>query len=169
MWKFLSAVVVLTSVQVVQAQVRVVDSTPQSVRSGVVRYQDTVQQRTEAYDQLQSLQNEVQELRGLVEELSHEVSRLKQRTQDDYINVDKRLSDLSSSNNHSPSSASAAVDAGSVVSPVADTSALSEADEYKAAYDLLRNKQVDESLVAFKNYLAKYPKGEFAGNAYYCK
>lgn len=165
MWKFLSAVVVLASVQVVQAQVRVVDSTPQSVRSGAVRYQDTVQQRTEAYDQLQSLQNEVQELRGLVEEQAHQISILKQQQLDNYMDLDKRVSGMSSTKSAAPSSDST-LDA---TSPVAapDPASMSEADEYKAAYDLLRNKQVDESLVAFKSYLNKYPQGEFAGNAAY--
>ena len=45
--------------------------------------------------QLQQLRQEVSGLRGLVEEQGHELRRLKQQRLDDYLDLDKRLSELS--------------------------------------------------------------------------
>ena len=160
------------AVPAVEAQVRVVDSSPQSVRSGVNRQQESIEQKTESYNQIQSLMQEVSELRALVEEQGHQISRLKQLQLDNYVDLDRRVSfltgnssktrspDAGSSNTESPASEDA-IDA----APIA--SGMSEADEYKAAYDLLRQRQVDQSLVAFKEYLKKYPSGEFAANSCY--
>ena len=45
--------------------------------------------------QIQQLQQEVLELRGLLEEVSFELKRLKQQRLDDYLDLDKRLGELS--------------------------------------------------------------------------
>jgi len=175
MLKHLIAVVLCIAVPVVEAQVRVVESTPQSVRSGVNRQQESIEQKTESYDQIQSLKNEVSELRSLVEEQGHQLSSLKQQQLDNYVDLDRRVSILTTggaakSNESHPDAATAsttpspAID--SEVSP-ADTSGMSESDEYKAAYDLLRQRQIDAAMGAFKVYLKKYPNGEFAGNSCY--
>ncbi|GGY65973.1 hypothetical protein GCM10011613_07340 [Cellvibrio zantedeschiae] len=158
------------AVPAVEAQVRVVDSSPQSVRSGVNRQQESLEQKTESYNQVQSLLQEVSELRALVEEQGHEISRLKQLQLDNYVDLDRRVSfltgnaakakDLDASANTDSS-----VSTDSAVAPA--VAGASEADEYKAAYDLLRQRQVDQSLVAFKEYLKKYPSGEFAANSCY--
>lgn len=157
------------AVPVVEAQVRVIDSSPQSVRSGVIRSQDSIDQKTETYNQLQSLMREVAELRGLVEEQGHEIGRLKQLQLDNYMDLDRRVQFLTGNTKAKSVDSDAPVNAdASVVDPVSAVSnGASEADEYKAAYDLLRARQVDESLVAFKNYLKQYPSGEFAANSCY--
>jgi tol-pal system protein YbgF len=151
------------------AQVRVVDSSPQSVRSGVNRQQESIEQKTESYNQIQSLLQEVSELRALVEEQGHEISRLKQLQLDNYVDLDRRVSFLtgnaSAKVKESDVGADSPIAADSVVAPA--NNGMSEADEYKAAYDLLRQRQVDQSLVAFKDYLKKYPSGEFAANSCY--
>jgi len=178
MLKHLITVALLVAVPVVEAQVRVVESTPQSVRSGVNRQQESIEQKTESYDQIQSLKNEVSELRSLLEEQGHEISKLKQMQLDNYVDLDRRVSILTtggtskateSHQDTTPAAAAAtspAVDASAMDSNIAD-SGLSEADEYKAAYDLLRQRQIDASMAAFKGYLKKYPNGEFAGNSCY--
>jgi tol-pal system protein YbgF len=168
MYKRVIALLCCIAVPAVEAQVRVVDSSPQSVRSGVNRQQETIDQKTESYNQIQSLQQEISELRALVEEQGHQISRLKQLQLDNYVDLDRRVSLVSGS-----SSAKEQATDVSVESPVsadvssAPSSGLSEADEYKAAYDLLRQRQVDQSLVAFKDYLKKYPNGEFSANSCY--
>ncbi|MEO0444312.1 MAG: YbgF trimerization domain-containing protein, partial [Pseudomonadota bacterium] len=45
--------------------------------------------------QIQQLQQEILELRGLVEEMRFELKRLKQQRLDDYLDLDKRLAELS--------------------------------------------------------------------------
>ncbi len=168
MFKRVIALLCCIAVPAVEAQVRVVDSSPQSVRSGVNRQQETIDQKTESYNQIQSLQQEISELRAVVEEQGHQISRLKQLQLDNYVDLDRRISLVSG--NSSGKEQKESLDADSAVS--ADTQApldngLNEADEYKAAYDLLRQRQVDQSLIAFKDYLKKYPNGEFSANSCY--
>ncbi|MFO1389908.1 tetratricopeptide repeat protein [Cellvibrio sp.] len=157
------------AVPAVEAQVRVVDSSPQNVRSGVSRQQESIEQKTESYNQIQSLLQEVSELRALVEEQGHEISRLKQLQLDNYVDLDRRVSFLTnnvkSKSLDAASSESSSSEESSAPAPLSN--GMSEADEYKAAYDLLRQRQVDQSLVAFKEYLKKYPSGEFAANSCY--
>ena len=47
------------------------------------------------YTQLEALQSEVQTLRGMVEEQSNQIRRLQTEQRDRYIDVDRRLSELS--------------------------------------------------------------------------
>jgi len=169
MLKHVIALICCIAVPAVEAQVRVVDSSPQSVRSGVNRQQESIEQKTESYNQIQSLLQEVSELRALVEEQGHEISRLKQHQLDSYVDLDRRLSFLTG-NAAKTKDAEVSVDStisgdSNIATPA--TNSASEADEYKAAYDLLRQRQVDQSLVAFKDYLKKYPAGDFAANSCY--
>lgn len=168
MLKPVIALLCCIAVSAVEAQVRVVDSSPQSVRSGANRQQESIDQKTESYNQIQSLLQEVSELRALVEEQGHEISRLKQLQLDNYVDLDRRVSSLTGNTSAKSKEADTNIDPAAPLdaAPVA-SSGLSEADEYKAAYDLLRQRQVDQSLVAFKEYLKKYPSGEFAANSCY--
>jgi tol-pal system protein YbgF len=43
----------------------------------------------------------------------------------------------------------------------------SESDVYKAAYDLLNQKDFDGSVAAFKEHLNRFPNGDFASNSHY--
>ena len=174
MYKRVIALLCCIAVPAVEAQVRVVDSSPQSVRSGVSRplaqqtQQESIEQKTEAYNQIQTLQQEISELRALVEEQGNQISRLKQLQLDNYVDLDRRVTLISGNSASKEQVTDASVDSrvAAVTQPSASSS-MSEADEYKAAYDLLRQRQVDQSLVAFKNYLITYPNGEFAANSCY--
>jgi tol-pal system protein YbgF len=134
----------------------------------VNRQQESIDQKTESYNQIQSLQQEISELRALVEEQGHQISRLKQLQLDNYVDLDRRVSLVSGNSSTKEQATDMSVDSAIAADaqPSADNG-LSEADEYKAAYDLLRQRQVDQSLVAFKDYLKKYPNGEFAANSCY--
>ena len=172
MLKPVIALLCCIAVPAVEAQVRVVDSSPQSVRSGVTtRQQESIEQKTESYNQIQSLLQEVSELRALVEEQGHQISRLKQLQLDNYVDLDRRLSSLSGNPSSRQQSKEADSSNDESQAPVDATASADngagEAAEYKAAYDLLRQRQVDQSLVAFKEYLKKYPSGEFAANSCY--
>jgi len=170
MYKRVIALLCCIAVPAVEAQVRVVDSSPQSVRSGVNRQQgqqESIDQKTESYNQVQALQQEISELRALVEEQGHQISRLKQLQLDNYVDLDRRISLVtgnSAAKEQSGDTSNTSVAADTAPSA---SNGISEADEYKAAYDLLRQRQVDQSLVAFKDYLKTYPNGEFAANSCY--
>jgi Uncharacterized protein conserved in bacteria len=172
MLRYLLAAVLFITVPASQAQVRVVESSPQRAVSGVAQPIESVNAQTNAYFELQSLKEEVSLLRGLVEEQAHEISRLKQQQMDNYIDLDKRLSALSGrgglapvdSSNLSPSPVEST---GGGVSPRASGNALGEAEVYASAYNLLKQRQIDPAIAAFKDHLSRFPNGAYAGNSYY--
>ncbi|HSX84047.1 MAG TPA: YbgF trimerization domain-containing protein [Cellvibrio sp.] len=172
MSKYLLAAVLFIAVPVSQAQVRVVESSPQRPLSGVAQPIESVNAQTNAYFELQSLKEEVSLLRGLVEEQAHEISRLKQQQMDNYLDLDKRLNALSGGSNPAPVDThllppSPVESAGGGVSTPNSNSAFGEAEVYAAAYNLLKQRQIDPAIAAFKDHLSRFPDGAYAGNSYY--
>jgi tol-pal system protein YbgF len=109
-------------------------------------------------DQIRILQEELQALRGKVEVNEHEINQLKDRQRDLYSDLDSRINELKAG---SPPAVPAA--------PAGVKPAASNAEQtlYNSAYDLMQDKQYDEAIAAFNQYLKTYPKGRFAPNAYY--
>lgn len=171
MLKNLLAATLIVAAPVLQAQVRVVESSPQSIRSGVAQSELPVSAESDVYSQIRALQEEVATLRGLLEEQSYELKQLKQLQLDNYIDLDRRLSGgpHSASDNRSgvsPSSISpVSTDAPKAESPL--SASLSESDTYKAAYDLLNQKDFDGAVTAFNLHLERFPNGDFASNSHY--
>lgn len=168
MLKNLLAVVVIAAAPVLQAQVRVVESSPQSTRSGVAQSGLPASAETDVYSQIRALQDEVTLLRGLLEEQTYELKQLKQLQLDNYMDLDRRLSggvrpviDDASVDDLPPVVTTAA----SSVSNLPDSA--SESDVYKAAYDLLNQKDFDGAVAAFNEHLNRFPRGDFASNSHY--
>ncbi|MGH1486366.1 MAG: YbgF trimerization domain-containing protein [Cellvibrionaceae bacterium] len=118
--------------------------------------------------QIQQLQQEILELRGLVEEQGFELKRLKQQRLDDYLDLDKRIGELSSTasqgsaSNNKPGS----LNSGSLTGTPDDSEA--EKKLYREAIDQLLNKQDYKSAQeSFNRYLVDYPQGSHAPNVYY--
>lgn len=124
------------------------------------------------FNQNQQLQQEIAELRGMVEELNHQVKQLQQQRLDDYTNIDRRLSamsggaaapaDAAPADGGQSSAAEAPAEAGAAPVSTGD-----EQSDYTAAAGLVKAKRYDDALAAFRQYLAKYPDGERAPNAYF--
>lgn len=153
-------------VSTVQAQVQVVDSVPQS--SSVV--QGTANPQAELFYQFQALQQEVMMLRGMVEEQTFEIKRLKQQRLDDYIDLDRRVSALTGASSVRP--IPQVKPQASVVGAVPNVANASYGNEsestlYNAAYSLLKQRKVDASVSGFKEYINRFPTGEYASNSYY--
>ncbi len=116
--------------------------------------------------QLQRLQQEVMQLNGKVEEQAYEIRRLKEQSLERYLDLDRRLAGGSA-----PTSGS--VGSGSVTSTptAAGRSEVAEqpgeGDAYRAAYALVRNQEFDSAVVAFKQFLERFPDGRYAPNAHY--
>jgi len=124
--------------------------------------------QAELFYQVQSLQQEVLQLRGMVEEQAHEIKRLKQLRMDDYLDLDRRISRLSGSDSQGQPSGSGNSDAGSAsVAPAQGVGSQSETETYRAAYQLLRDRELEQAIAAFNGYLEQYPRGNYAGNSYY--
>lgn len=162
MLKNLLAVALIASAPVLQAQVRVVESSPQGFGSGVAQPNMPASAESDVYSQIRSLQEEIATLRGLVEEQAYELKQLKQLQLDNYIDLDRRISGGSQSAAPAPSDEPLVSPSASVVDDNA-----SEADVYKAAYDLLNQKDFTGAESAFKDHLTRFPSGDFASNSHY--
>lgn len=133
------------------------------------------------YHQLQIIKEEMRDLRGMVEELTWELQRLKQRQMDDYQDLDSRLSGgaasaapgealsgaLPSLAEPDPLLAAAVRDLDASAGPALPADSGAEQQNYAAAYDLLKNRQIDEAVSAFDAHLKRYPQGQYAANAHY--
>ncbi len=184
MLRFLTAAILTMAASFAQAQARIIDSQPvgtSSPRQAAPVSNSGSQARaasaadTELFFQLQTLQQEVLELRGLVEQQAHELKRLKQQRLDDYVDLDRRIGQLSrppgaAQSPVSPSNTSVQ-SAASRVTPLPPASTSSSGDElasYRTAIDLILKKQdFDAGIVALNTYLRDYPRGNYAANAQY--
>ncbi|MEE4203456.1 MAG: tetratricopeptide repeat protein [Halieaceae bacterium] len=124
---------------------------------------------------LQQLEADVRRLNGVVEEQAAQIQRLEQQSLERYVDLDRRLG--------GGAVVAPGIAGGGTATPMAPmaggaapaTSASTGAGEaqpgeeaaYRAAYDLVRNRQFDRALTAFKAFLLEYPFGRFAPNAHY--
>ncbi|NIB42006.1 tol-pal system protein YbgF [Pseudomaricurvus alkylphenolicus] len=178
-----TAAVVLIWGAAASAQVQVVDSNNRLIQTAQAATDANAApagNSAELFYQLQMLQQEVLELRGLVEEQAYELRRLKQQRLDDYLDLDRRVSALTST---MPAAAEAEVtaetdkpaDATATPSVPAGVPAVStaasapnEMQRYRTAIDLvLRKKDYDQAITAFNHYLRDFPSGRYAANCQY--
>jgi len=168
MLKNLLAVALLVTAPVLQAQVRVGESSPQGFGSGVAQSPVPASAQSDVYSQIRALQDEVATLRGLIEEQAYELKQLKQLQLDNYVDLDRRLSGGAQPVTQANSSS---YDSVMPVTQKTTSSRLSETasenEVYKAAYDLLNMRDYDAAAAAFNEHLARFPNGEFASNSHY--
>ena len=119
--------------------------------------------------QVQQLQQEVMRLNGKVEEQAHELTTLKEQSLQRYMDLDKRAGggQLAAGN----ATAAASGDAGSPIAAPGRWSARRRTgrggEAYRAAYALVQGRQFDQAIPAFKQFLQRYPDGQYAANAHY--
>jgi tol-pal system protein YbgF len=124
--------------------------------------------------QVQQLQQEVMRLNGKVEEQAHEIRTLKEQSLERYVDLDRRVSALSTGGAAPAAGASVAAAAGRDDTASSMSSGASrvkeqpgEGDAYREAYALVRAQQFDQAVDAFKRFLSQYPAGHYAPNAHY--
>jgi tol-pal system protein YbgF len=171
MFKLFLAVAVFVAAPVL-AQVRVVESSPRGINSGVAQPQYSESANSDVYSQIRALQDEIATLRGMLEEQTHEINKLKQLQLDNYMELDRRLSSNSrpvdqADNSLTTSSADSSLDSISSdpVAVVEDNR--TEKEVYTAAYDLLNQRDYDAATQEFTSYLNRFPQGQFASNSCY--
>jgi tol-pal system protein YbgF len=125
----------------------------------------------EQSQQLEALKQEVSMLREMLEEKDYELDLMTQRQRSLYSDMDRRLNSLEGGANRSGVSAP--------VPPPGSSSALSApaaqpaandkdgAQQYTAAFDLLKEGQYSKSITAFEGFLKSYPESKYADNAQY--
>ena len=145
-----------------------------SINTGMVASQDT-------FSTLQMLRSEVQELRGLVETLEFRLQQVKQQQLDDYLDLDRRVSA------QGPTRLADSRDSEQIVRNVnnperrSDSSKVMESlssprtktdDKVKQDYDrastlLLKDRDMEGAVEAFKNHIVEHPDSPYVANASY--
>lgn len=122
--------------------------------------------------QMQLLQQEIMQLRGLVEELQYQLNRLKSIQDDRYLELDSRLQQVMRAGSERPPTqpvTTPPVTGNPVAGDPIDTTDgdVSERDLYETTQILIRNRQYDMAVAQLDALIAKYPDGQYTGNAYY--
>lgn len=136
-------------------------------------------QRAEQFYQMQELKDEVKMLRGKVEELTYQLQQIKQLQMDDYLDIDRRLTALASQSAKMPSNpetissqeilpVNQLLDDSAQLQPVIQiiTPEDIEAD-YSASSRLLKERDFEGAIAAFKNHIVSYEESPYAPNAHY--
>ncbi|MAM59771.1 MAG: tol-pal system protein YbgF [Salinicola sp.] len=143
-------------------------------------------------NQLQDNKQQIQQLRGQVEELRYQLDQLKQQTQQQYLDLDDRISgggansggagdtsnDLNGSDVDSDTanavsggsaSASAEGEAGSAAGSPTSSSATGDdgREAYQAAFQQVQSRQFGAAIDAFQRFIADYPQSSLLPNAHY--
>jgi len=162
MYRTFLAAINFIAASFVYAQVEVVDrSVPSSNK--VTASPVASGNAAEIHYQLQILQQEVLQLRGMAEQQAFEIKKLKQQRLDDYLDLDRRLSELSQGGG-----APTAQGSGSSSAAVVGSARPDEMKNYKSAMNLvLREQKYNEAIVALNKHLEDYPRGRFSANAQY--
>ena len=126
------------------------------------------QQLADITVELDQLRQDVRELRGQLEVQTHDLQTIKGSNRETLSDMDKRLRDVERrgpsasvegpSNDAEPSgkTPTAAVPAGA-----------GEQREYDAAFGLMKQGFYEKAAKGFRDFVAKYPNSELAGNAQY--
>lgn len=131
----------------------------------IVQSRNATQQRFQA--ELTLVQDEVSQLRGQIEEQNFRIEKILQRQKEILLALDKQIQLA----NQVPAQSVAANTNDEV--PAKETEAVAEqlVDEnvaYQNAVDLiLKAKDYDAAIPAFKRFIAQYPNSEFIANAHY--
>jgi tol-pal system protein YbgF len=132
-------------------------------------------QRAEQFYQMQVLKDEVKMLRGKVDELSYQLQQIKQLQMDDYLDLDRRLSAITSAKAVTvimpailmvPDAQLITSDPEIVEAPKAATPEDIQAD-YLASSKLLIERDFDGAIAAFKDHILNFPESPYLANAQY--
>lgn len=134
-------------------------------------------QRAEQFYQMQVLKDEVKMLRGKVDELSYQLQQIKQLQMDDYLDLDRRLSAINSTKTdimpatqnsilmlpdaQLTTSSPELIEQEKIVTPE-DIEA-----DYLASSKLLKDRDFDGAIAAFKDHILNFPQSPYLANAHY--
>lgn len=119
---------------------------------------------------MSALEQEITSLRGELEVQAREISKLKQRPV--AVVKPKKIKALSMALTPvvAPIKNSAVVVESEkvAVNKVSEAPrAINEKESYHSAFELVKNRHYDDAMPALKNFLSRFPKGEYSANAHY--
>ena len=146
------------------------EGSPIEELSGVVDSQVSgAGQLSELFYRIQVLQQDLKDLRGTIEEQSYLIKRLERSQKEQYLDLDNRLVQLGGADLESPAAQTEDKESSEEV-----TTLLNEVPEfdnereaYQYAFDLMRNRQYQESLAGFEEIIVAFPNGQYTPNAFY--
>lgn len=139
-------------------------------------------------EQIEKLQREVSDLRGFSEQQGHQMEVLTKRQRSLYQDVDRRILELEAGSTSKgrgvvnqrtegwksssgltvvTEAAKGQMESTSGVAPVTVTDEATEYAEYKKAFNLLKEGNYSQSIIAFRAFLLNYGTGKYADNAQY--
>ncbi len=118
--------------------------------------------------QLNALQQELQQLRGKVEEHEYQLKQLQDRQRDLYRDIERRLSQLQGGAvSSSGSSNTSSTVSSSTSSTTSSAGAQDIHGEYQNIFAMVRDKQYDQAVTAYKQFLKTYPNSQYEANVHY--
>ena len=124
---------------------------------------------------VQQLEEEIRRLNGLVEEQSSLLMRLQDQSLERYVEMDRRLAAIGTTESV-PTSETEALPADDGVDVATTPTTIEtlgveaqpeERDAYRSAYGLVRERRFDDAISAFSAFLSAFPFGQYAPNAHY--
>jgi TolA-binding protein len=127
--------------------------------------------------QIEQLRQETQALRGLMEELSYQLGQMSSDQKTRYLDLDQRLGELvriqkeAVATSSTPTSTPAIADStttggsGEVGAQASVSNDISDQDAYNSAFQLIRERKFEESLVAMESFIRAYPDSELVLDA----
>ena len=120
---------------------------------------------------VQQLEADVRRLNGLLEEATQALRLLEAQSLERYVDLDRRLASGAPAEieDDAESAGAAPVPVPSETATAGRAVDAQEGEEaaYRAAYELVREREFDDAVAAFTAFLADFPFGRYAPNAHY--
>jgi len=144
----------------------------QEVEARVLKLEEINKQQTQSMldlqGQIDAQNGEIRKLRGQNEELTHGLQDAEKREKDFYVDLDTRLRHFESADGNAPAAVSAEpVVAEPVVIKVKPEDLASENRAIETAYGLSNSGDYTNAVVAFEQFISKYPDSVHVSNARY--
>lgn len=171
--KVLVASFLIGASAVATAQAPVVDVNSSDFEARLAAIESILDSRTESQHRIQSqlddMQMEVDELRGAIEVHTNQLEKILQRQRELYLEIDKRVEALKASTTSVTQPIDSTTVGATVTPPVSTPVAVgNETDAYEAAVNLiLKDRDYDNAVPAFQQFIAQYPDSQYAANAHY--
>lgn len=118
--------------------------------------------------QVDSQETELSSLRGTIERNNYEMKQMVERQRQLFIEMDKLRTEVNNLKSSPAASSIAATGSPAAVSSAAIQASGDEQTAYQSAVDLiLKDRNYDGAITAFKDFQTKYPNSGYAGNAHY--
>lgn len=117
-------------------------------------------------NQLQEHERQLQELRGQLEELRYQLDRQRQLSQEQYLDLEQRLS-VGSAQRSSNASAQPNSDVNADAANAVTGSRQDGQEAYQAAFRQVQARDFEAAIAAFEAFVADYPQSSLRANGYY--